>query len=67
MSSKGGELVHVNLGGSSMKCKCNCAEGGTCEHTFSGWRVFEGGNGGEQVCTRCGMGAMSHTLWTCWD
>lgn len=33
-----------------------------CDHDFRGWREFEDGNGGEQVCTKCGMGAMAHTL-----
>jgi len=36
----------------------------TCEHDFKGWREFSDGNGGEQVCTKCGMGAMEHTLAT---
>ncbi|HQF32014.1 MAG TPA: hypothetical protein PLJ34_11275 [Hyphomicrobiales bacterium] len=48
-------------------CYCACAEGGPCEHDFSGWRDFDDGRGGEKVCSRCGMGAMSHTLHTCWD
>lgn len=34
----------------------------TCEHDFQGWREFEDGLGGERVCTKCGMGAMAHTL-----
>lgn len=33
-----------------------------CEHDFQGWREFEDGNGGERVCTKCGMGALAHTL-----
>ena len=33
-----------------------------CEHDFKGWREFEDGTGGEQVCTKCGNGAMAHTL-----
>jgi hypothetical protein len=43
-------------------CYCDCANGGPCEHDFQGWREFEDGNGGERVCSRCGMGAMWHTL-----
>lgn len=35
-----------------------------CTHDFNGWREFADGNGGEQVCTKCGMGAMAHTLST---
>ena len=33
-----------------------------CEHEFAGWREFDDGNGGEQVCTKCGMGAMAASL-----
>lgn len=33
-----------------------------CKHDFQGWREFEDGNGGEQVCSKCGIGAMAHTL-----
>ena len=34
----------------------------TMEHEFTGWRMFEDGNGGEQICKHCGMGAMEHSL-----
>ena len=33
-----------------------------CDHDFQGWREIDGGRGGEQVCTKCGMGAMAYTL-----
>jgi hypothetical protein len=33
-----------------------------CDHDFKGWREFEDGRGGEQVCTKCGLGAMAWTL-----
>lgn len=33
-----------------------------CEHDFQGWREFYDGRGGEKVCTKCGLGAMAHTL-----
>ncbi len=36
----------------------------TCDHDFQGWREFADGNGGEAVCTKCGMGAMSWSLRT---
>lgn len=35
-----------------------------CDHDFHGWRDFEDGNGGEQVCRKCGMGAMTYSLRT---
>jgi hypothetical protein len=34
----------------------------TCQHDFRGWRMFDDGRGGERVCTKCGLGAMAHTL-----
>jgi len=34
----------------------------SCDHKFTGWRWFEDGNGGEQVCSTCGLGAMAWTL-----
>jgi len=37
-----------------------------CEHEWGGWREFEDGRGGEQVCKHCGMGAMAHTLSLDW-
>lgn len=36
----------------------------SCEHDFTGWRQFADGNGGEQVCAKCGVGALAHTLRT---
>lgn len=36
----------------------------SCDHDFQGWREFADGRGGETVCTKCGMGAMSWSLRT---
>ena len=36
----------------------------TCEHEFSGWREFPDGLGGEQVCKKCGLGALAYSLWS---
>lgn len=33
-----------------------------CKHEFRGWREFPDGNGGEAVCSKCGIGAMAYTL-----
>lgn len=33
-----------------------------CSHEWGGWRDFDDGRGGEQVCKKCGLGAMAHTL-----
>lgn len=53
--------AHVNHGGGTPECYCACPDG-PCQHEFEGWRAFEDGRGGERVCKRCGMGAMSHDL-----
>lgn len=42
-------------------CYCACPDG-PCQHEFEGWREFDDGHGGEKVCKRCGLGAMSHDL-----
>ena len=55
--------VRKCCGGASQECYCACPDG-PCQHEFDGWREFEGGRGGEQVCSRCGMGAMSHSMRT---
>lgn len=34
----------------------------SCKHDFQGWRDFEDGSGGERVCTKCKIGAMTYTL-----
>ena len=31
-----------------------------CDHDWGAWRDFP--TGGEQVCTKCGMGAVRHSL-----
>lgn len=51
--------VQTHLSGGS--CYCACPEG-PCEHQFEDWRDFEDDNGGECVCSLCGLGAMSHSL-----
>lgn len=36
-----------------------------CKHDFQGWREIVGpggGRGGERVCTKCGIGAMEHSM-----
>lgn len=32
------------------------------KHDWQGWREIDGGLGGERVCSKCGMGAMEHSL-----
>ena len=46
-------------------CYCACVSGGPCEHNWQGYHEYEtpeGGHVAETVCTRCGMGAMGHSL-----
>lgn len=33
-----------------------------CDHDFKGWQADADGLGGQQVCAKCGMGAMAYTL-----
>lgn len=33
-----------------------------CDHDFGGWREIDEGRGGEQFCSKCGMGAMAHSM-----
>jgi len=54
--------VHVHVSPSRGGCYCACASGGPCEHEFAGWRQSDDGLSGEQVCRKCGMGAMTHML-----
>lgn len=69
--------MHIKMGGDTdapirsnvdpHACYCSCGtDENLCEHDFQGWRdiVDEDGavRGGETVCSRCGMGAMSHSL-----
>ena len=52
-------------GPSSTRCKCECGNEprGTCEHKWDGpW--IELGDGGMASCSRCGMTADSHDMWT---
>lgn len=36
-----------------------------CDHQWDGpWHEFEDGLGGEATCSKCGTGALNHSLWT---
>ena len=37
-----------------------CCDDG--DHNFSGWREFPDMNGGEQFCSKCGLGAVSYSM-----
>ena len=62
---QGWDVAHTHHSFNFNACYCACSTGGPCEHDFSGgYRKCMDGMGAEQVCKRCGMGAMSHTLRT---
>lgn len=42
------------------ECRCECAEGGDCEHVFTHWDAYPNGLGGEQICVHCGLPAIMH-------
>ena len=63
-AKNGWEPSQVSYTASPSGCYCACPDG-PCEHEFSGWRAFEcdsGAGGGEQVCAKCGCGAMAHDM-----
>lgn len=63
-AEKGWDTNAVSFHASGLHgCYCACPDG-PCEHEFSGWREFEDGCGGEQICKKCGMGAMAHSMRT---
>ena len=43
------------------RCRCECKNGGPCEHDFSGPVVYTK-NSGSVVCRHCGMTAMEHDM-----
>lgn len=61
MGGKPDEPVRSNWNPNACYCSCGSDEN-LCEHDFQGWREFEDRRGGETVCSRCGTGAMSHSL-----
>lgn len=51
-------------GPSRGKCKCECSTGGPCDHDWDGpWEESEDGRMGTATCSKCGMDAMSHSMW----
>lgn len=62
-------VTYFACGPSNETCKCTCGVEGVphvCEHKWDGWHEWEepgGGGGGTAVCSRCGITAMSHSMW----
>jgi len=55
-------LWHRERNAASSLTLAMCGGDNGCEHDFGGFRPFPDGNGGEQFCRKCGLGAMAHTL-----
>lgn len=49
-------------GPSTAQCVCECTRGGKCEHKWDGAPI-EDDRTWTVTCSRCGMTAMSHSLW----
>jgi len=47
------------------KCRCECPTMGECEHIWDGpEREFAEGRGSSATCSRCGMMAVEHSMWS---
>lgn len=62
--------AHFACGPSNATCKCTCGVEGVehvCQHQWDGegeTTEYEGGGcSWSATCSRCGMSAMSHSLW----
>ena len=61
---KESKITVYACGPSTAKCKCQCPDG-PCEHKWDGPdEEFDGGRGVSVTCSRCGMSAFQHSLWT---
>ncbi len=49
-------------GPSSLQCKCECVDGGACEHVWDGPEI-EDGNCSSATCSVCSMWAINHDMW----
>ena len=60
-------ITYFACGPSNAKCKCTCGVEGVehvCEHSWDGeGETFDDGAGWSATCSRCGMSAMSHSMW----
>lgn len=61
------QVTYFACGPSNSKCKCTCGVEGiphVCEHQWDGeGQEFDGGCGWTATCSRCGMTALSHSMW----
>lgn len=57
------EITATTCGPSTAKCKCDCPR--SCEHKWYGPEQDLGNGAWSVTCSRCGMDAMSHSLWVC--
>ncbi len=63
-------VVVFACGPSRPKCRCSCTTTGECEHQWDGPEEIEEYAGGSvsvsSTCSRCGMTAISHSMWVDW-
>jgi len=55
-------VVVFACGPSKGPCKCECPDG-PCDHVFDGPEET-GDNYSSATCSKCGMSAITHSLWT---
>ena len=55
-------ITYHSCGPSTESCKCECADGGDCEHKWDGKELKMSGVY-TTTCSRCGMPAIDHSLW----
>ena len=56
-------IVIFECGPSQGPCVCECLTGGPCGHIFDGPEEV-GENYNSATCSKCGMSAITHALWT---
>ncbi len=60
-------VTHFTCPATAHTCACRCPDG-PCEHVWNGsgrdWETPDGGFVSTATCSRCGMTAIDHSLWT---
>lgn len=62
MSEKPTSELGIEFEANFQKLFFHHAHKNECDHAWGGWREFDDGRGGEQFCSKCGLGAMSHSM-----
>lgn len=60
-------FAFYSCGPGNARCKCECCQGGPCEHQWDGEGASvtyeDGGNMESVSCSKCGMLAIDHSMW----